>query len=265
MPSRERLSEALEADGCGDPSRDRGNVMSPDEEAVVLAEARAQAARARAIQLSEKADAIAGNRQETTEAADGGGIDGVAVDDRVTEAEPPPAISPAFPLRRRWLHRPRRKPVTAGVAAALVCGSLAGSGYLLWCHRPVAHERQRAAEFAAAARREAITLMSIDAGKARDDVQRIIDNSTGRFKAGMLLHAEDLVKAVEQSKVSTKVAVEAVAVESMTDDSAVVLVAAKAEVANPDKDKPPPHSWRLVMTLQTDAGQPKVSTIEVLP
>jgi Mce-associated membrane protein len=165
----------------------------------------------------------------------------------------------------RWRpHRPRRKTVAAGVAAALVCGSLGGSGYVLWHHRTVAQERQRVAEFAAAARQEAITIMSIDASKARHDVQRIIDNTTGQFRAGILLHADEMVQAVERSKVSTKVAVQGVAVESMTDDSAVVLVTAKADASDPDK-KLPPRSWRVIMTLRRDAGQLKVSAVEVLP
>jgi hypothetical protein len=42
----------------------------------------------------------------------------------------------------------------------------------VWPHRTVVQERQRSAEFAAAARQEAVTIMSIAASKARDDVQR---------------------------------------------------------------------------------------------
>lgn len=174
-------------------------------------------------------------------------------------------LSKRADARPRRLRRPGRKTVAASVAAALVCGSLGASGYLWRHHRTVAHHQQRAAEFAAAARQDAIWVMSIDANKAREDVQRIIDNTTGTFKAGMLLSAEDLVNAVQQSNVSTTVDIAGVAVESMTEDSAVVLVAAKAAVVNRDKDKPAPRSWRIVMTLQRDGGQPKVSNIEVLP
>jgi Mce-associated membrane protein len=107
--------------------------------------------------------------------------------------------------------------------------------------------------------------MSIDANKARDGVQRIIDDSTGPFKTGVLLGEDDLVKAVEDSKVSTRVAVKAVAVESMTDDSAVVLVATRAEVANPDKSKPSPRSWRVVMTIEREGGKLKIAKAESLP
>lgn len=168
-------------------------------------------------------------------------------------------------LPRRWLYFPPRNTVTLGMAAITLCGSLVGSGYLVIHHRATERERQRASDFAEAARQQAVTLMAIDAGQARKDVQRIIDASTGQFKVGMLLGAQDLVKSVEQSKTSTQVVVEGVAVESMTNDSAVVLVAAKTEATSADDHKRSPHRWRIVMTLQKDGAQPKISAIEVLP
>ncbi|KZS76721.1 hypothetical protein A4G26_04670 [Mycobacterium kansasii] len=253
MPSRERLSEAHEADG-----RD-GESLTQAAEAVALAEARARAARERARQLSEKAGAITGGQQPTA----GAEAEDAAVDHGAGNARR------RFRVRRLRLRRPGRKGLAAMAAAVISCGSLGASGYLVWHHRTVVRQQQRATEFASAARQGAITLMSIDATKAREDVQRIIDSTTGAFKGGMLIAADDLVQSVEQSRVSTKVTVQGVAVQSMTDDSAVVLVAAKAEVANPeanpDKAKLPPRSWRIVMTVQRDGGQLKVAKVEALP
>jgi Mce-associated membrane protein len=107
--------------------------------------------------------------------------------------------------------------------------------------------------------------MSINADSARNDVQRIIDESTGPFKAKMLVTADDLVKTIERSKVSTRTTVKSVVVESMTNDSAVILVAAKADATGPGKDKPPPRSWRIIMTVQRDDGQIKMANVEMLP
>ena len=271
MASRERVPEALAERGCDGPSPERAEItdfepsLADAQDAVALAEARAQAARQRATQLNQKADAITGNQIEPTDAvAHGEDIEDAAIPVRVVEAGSPSVSAWRRRFRLRRLRRPGRKTAAAAVAVALVCGSLAASGCLVWQHRTVAQQRQRTAQFAAAARQGAITLLSIDASKARADVQRIIDDTTGQFKAGILLHAEELVTSVEQSKVSTKVTVQAVAVELMTHDTAVVVVAAKAEATNPDK-KLAPHSWRMIMTLHTAAGQPKVSAIEVLP
>lgn len=262
MSSRERLTGALDSDS--DPPSHAGDTRTLAEamEEVARAEARAEAARARAIHLSRKAGATSSGQVDTIETADAEDADGAA-EKSIGDAEP--ATARWARMRRRVLRRPGRKALAAGTALILICAALGTSGYLVWYHRKTVDERQRAAEFAAAARQGAITLMSIDPNKARDDVQRIIDDSTGTFRNGMLINAQDLVKAVEQSKVSTKVAVKAVAVESMTDDSAVVLVATRAEVANPDQSKPPPRSWRIVMDLQRDAGQIKVSKVEFVP
>jgi Mce-associated membrane protein len=80
-----------------------------------------------------------------------------------------------------------------------------------------------------------------------------------------LLSADNVIKQIEQSKVTTKVAVQAVAVESMTKDSAVVLIAAKAEVSKPDQPKPQSRSWRVVVNVERDGGKLKVSKIEFVP
>ena len=61
-----------------------------------------------------------------------------------------------------------------------------------------AADQQRRAEFEAAARQGVVTLMSLDYNKAKEDVQRIIDNSTGEFKKDFQNHAEDFVKVARR-------------------------------------------------------------------
>jgi Mce-associated membrane protein len=245
MSSRERLIGPLDPDRCDDPPPQTGGTPTLAEAMgeVARAEARAGAARVRALQLS---------RQAAADADD--------VDDSAAAAKP---ASPRWArLRRRMLRRPGRKSLAVGAAVVLICAFLGTTGYAVWYHRKTTDERQRAAEFAAAARQSVIVLMSIDANNARDDLQRIIDESTGPFRTSMLVNGNDLVEQVEHSKVSTKVAVKSVAIESMIDDSAVVLVVVKTEATNPDKTKPPPRPWRVVMSLQKDAGQIKMSQVE---
>jgi len=201
---------------------------------IAQAEARAEAARARAIRLRQQAEA--GDREAESSAS------------------------------RRWrLRRPSRKALAAVVAVVFVCAALTASGYLVWHHHNVLQQRQRTAEFAAAARNGVVMMMSIDPNKARDDMQRWADDTTGVFKAGILLGAEDAVKALEQSKASSKGAVQAVAVESRTEDSAIVLVAAKSEFTKPGQAKPESRSVRLVVSVQRDGGQLKISRVEFVP
>jgi Mce-associated membrane protein len=255
------LRRAGRLNTAGRDRRDDPSLAEAMQE-VARAEARAETARARAIQLSRDAESASSGQLDTMETANAEDTDHATVDDNELAVQPLSASSVGIIA---MLRRPGRTTLAVGAAFLLICTFLAVSGYVLQYHRRAADERHSAEEFAAAARQGVTALMSIDADKARDGVQRIIDDSTGPFKTGILLTEDDLVKAVEDSKVSTRVAVKAVAVESMTDDSAVVLVAARAEVANPDKSKPPPRSWRVVMTIERDGGTLKIAKVESLP
>lgn len=233
MPPRELPAEALDADEL-----DR-------------AEARAEAARARATRLRELADAASSD--DPADTAD----DGPGADVAPTAA--------ATTTRRFRLRRPGRK--AAAVATAVVCvgASLAASGYVVWHHHQVAQQRQHAAEFAATARDAVLKMLSIKSSTARADVQRFVDDTTGQFKAAILVSAEDFVKLVEQSKSDTKGSVQAVAVQSMTDDSATVLVAARSEVTKQGEDKPESRPMRIVVNVRRDGEQLKVSSVEIVP
>lgn len=264
MRSRQRSPEAPDADHCDDP----GDMTDPDgphprsatgsgaetpisvaeaEDEAARAEARAEAARARVIRLRRAA--------ETADAKDDDDATPRAVDQRATKS---------FRSRLWWLRRPGRKAVAVGAAIVLACGSLGASGYMVWQHHAIMHKRQLAQEYAAAARLGVTTLMSIDAHHANEDIQRIIDASTGQLKDQLSVMASLLVKQAEDSKVSSKVTVQAVAVESVADNSAIVLVSAKSDVTEPDNTKRPPALWRLSVNINRDGGQLKMSKVDFL-
>lgn len=108
--------------------------------------------------------------------------------------------------------------------------------------------------------------MSMDFNQAKESVQRVIDDSTGKFKSNFQDGAEDLIKAMTDAKVVTKVTVNDTAVESMDKDSATVLVAATSQRTGgpdaPKEDQQPPRVWRVVISLQREGDQLKVSDVE---
>jgi Mce-associated membrane protein len=106
--------------------------------------------------------------------------------------------------------------------------------------------------------------MSIDFNTAQQGVQRVIDDSTGQFKGQYQDSARQLVKAMQDSKVVTKVTVNAVAVESMSRDSAQVLVAATTQRHNAADSTDRPATWRMTISLDTVGGQPKMSNVAFL-
>ncbi|MBB2769634.1 MULTISPECIES: hypothetical protein [Mycolicibacterium] len=167
--------------------------------------------------------------------------------------------------KRRRLRRPGWSTVVAVLAVFVTAASLAASGYVTWHHREAMHRQQQSAEFEAAARQIAITLMSIDAAKAEESVKQILDSSTGQFHEEFKSASEDFVKLTQDGKVVTDVKVKAAAVESMTEDSATVLVTTTSTVTNAAGADKQPRAWRLSVDIVRDAGRLKMSKMEFVP
>ena len=203
------------------------------EAEAAAAEERAEAARARAEELRRQLRAE--DRETPADSAAGAG-------------------RPSVPLRT----------VALVLATLMTMGLLSLTGFMVWQHREHSEQRQRAAEYAAAARQGVINLMSIDYATAQDSVQRVLDGSTGKFRANFADTAEDFVKALQDEKITTKATVNDAAVESMTADSAVVMVSATSRREGPQapKDQQQPRLWRVVLTLERDGDQIKMSGVE---
>lgn len=222
-----------------------GDELAREAEAEALAaEARADAAHARAAELRRQLDA--------TDVADE-----PASDIPATPAPPmPPAPPPGGLLRT----------VTVAVTTLLTAGLLGATGYMVWQHQKAAELRRSAAEFTAAARQDVINLMSMDYTRAQESVQRVLDNSTGKFRANFDETADEFVKALQDEKIVTTATINDAAVEldSMTDESAVVMVSAtsRREGRQAPKEQQQPQVWRVLLTLERDGDQIKMSDVE---
>lgn len=180
------------------------------------------------------------------------------------DAEEPADVHSSARARLRF-RRPRWTTVAACLALLCTAALLGASGYMTWEHQKRLREERNRAEFTAAARQIVVNLMSIDFNNANDDVQRIIDSSTGPFKDDFQHAAEDFIKVAQDAKVTTNATANAAAVESMTDSSAVVLVTASSTVTNAAGAKDAPRTWRLSVDLQRDGDQIKMSKMEFVP
>ena len=219
-----------------------GELARQAEAEATAAEARAEAARARAEELRSR---LRANSETETR---------------------PAAEVPTLALPGTTAGRPNSqlRLVAGTVAALLTAGLLAATGYMLWQHHDNTQQRRQAAEYAAAARQGVINLMSIDYTTAQESVQRVLDGSTGRFRDNFADTADDFVKALKDEKIVTKATVNDTAVESMTGDTAVVLVSAtsRREGAQSPKDQQEPRLWRVVLSLEHDGDQIKVSGVD---
>jgi Mce-associated membrane protein len=276
VPSFRRRASVIDADSVDEPTQDPDrSADAPDalalaEEAdaeAAEAEATAAAARARARAIRLRRQAAAEVEPQATDATDleteASSDTEDSTDGNEDVVEEPSKEKPVRD-RRSWLGR-ILKLLAAGIAVACTCALVTLSVLMVINHRHQAAEQQRRAEFTAAARQSVVTLMSLDFNKAKDDVQRIIDNSTGQFSEDFKLQAEDFIKVAQDSKVITEVTVNATAIESMTNDSAVALVSATSRVSNSAGAKQEPRSWRLSVNLQRDGGQIKMAKVEFVP
>jgi Mce-associated membrane protein len=162
---------------------------------------------------------------------------------------------------RRWV------PVIAAVVGVVLVLVFAGaSAYMVGQHRDATKNQQREAAFVAGAKQGVISMISLDFSKAKEDVQRVIDGSTGQFKDDFQQRANDFISVVTQSKAVTEGRVNAAALESVNGNSAVVLVSATSQVTNspPGKDVPP-LVWRLRVTVSDVGGHYKMSKVEYVP
>jgi Mce-associated membrane protein len=226
-----------------EPELPSGRLALQAEAEAAAAEERAEAARARAEELRRQL------RADQLQDDDPNAADHEAPADSAAGAG-----RPSVPLRT----------VALALAALLTMGLLSLTGFMVWQHREHTEQRQRAAEYSAAARQGVINLMSIDHATAQDSVQRVLDGSTGKFRANFADTAEDFVKALQDEKITTKATVNDAAVESMTADSAVVMVSATSRREGPQapKDQQQPRLWRVVLTLERDGDQIKMSGVE---
>jgi Mce-associated membrane protein len=252
MIFRERRKPAPDADASGDAHDPPGETVLALAEAAEAeaaeVEARAAAARVRATRLREQAEAAQPDRCDDSSTVEPDNTDHASATSTIR-------------ARRRWLHRPTSKAVSVGAAVMLMCSSFAVSAYVAWHHRIASQKRLGAAEFATAARQDVVALMSLDFNKTKEDMQRIADNSTGAFKQHFPVIAQQLTQGLQRSKIVTTVTVGDVAVESMSDNSAVVLVAATTQAKEADGPQEP-RMWHIAVSLLREGGQPKMSNVE---
>jgi Mce-associated membrane protein len=279
--AEEAEAEAAEADAVAAAARARARALRLRREAE-------QAKAAETVAAPEPDDA-AGQEDDTEDEkedaaeADAGGSDETAADtsddaaigehdetavgehDETAVGEP--EEQPAAERRglRIRIPLPSWKSIAAALTVLIIAALLTGCGYIYWNHRQAQAEVQHRAEFEAAARQGVVTLMSLDFNRAKEDVQRIIDSSTGQFKTDFQNTADDFVKVATESKAVTETNVTATAVETMDTDTATVLVAATSRVTNAAGAKQEPRAWRLSVNLARDGGQLKLAKVEFVP
>lgn len=287
MPSRKPSSPVLDTSEDDASPSDAQKLAEQAEAEAAEAEAVAAAARARAraIRLRNEAAADPADATEpddnTTDGTDTPEIiDTTAVDAESEAVEAPPVEeaegaetgpdAEAVEAKSSRLPRVRVsrlfwKVLASCLTLIVIAGLLAASGWMIWHHRQAQHREQLTAEYTAAARQTVVTLMSLDFNHAQDAVKNILDNSTGEFREDFEAQSKDFVKLAQDAKVVTEANVTGAAVDSVSDDKAVVLVAVNTKVTNTTGANQQPRPWRVAVDMVREGDQIKLSKVEFVP
>ncbi len=272
----EAEAEAAEAEALAAAARARARAARLRREVQAEAETEAEAETTETTETTEEArdaeqDATDTAEAKTNEDEEVTGEDVTDADEAETEEEvsdetPEDAESESESARaRRRLRLPSLSVTWKAAAIILTCAFIGASGYMMWQRHEITEHNQRIANFAAGARQGVVNMTSLDFNRAKEDVQRVIDSSTGQFRDDFQQRAKDFTTVVEQSKVVTQGTVNAAAVQSIDGNSALVLVAATSRITNAAGAKDEPRRWRLRVTVTEDGGQYKMSKVEFIP
>lgn len=263
MPSRDPAKP-------GGPGKHAGKhaAKRASKDALTLAEAEAKAAEATAELARARAELLKAQQEpepESTEAVELDTAPDAEASDAVQAAAAGDEAAAEQPAEQpgRFARVRKALPWAAATLAVLTIGGfIAADVVMLAHHNSVALRQRQSAEYAAAARQGVVTLMSLNYETVDDNVKAILDNSTGEFKKDFEDHAGDFTKVARQSKTVTTVDTAVAGVESMSDDDAVVLVAANTKVTNTAGAKEEPRSWRLTVHLAHEGDRIKMSKVD---
>jgi Mce-associated membrane protein len=195
--------------------------------------------------------------ETTDDAGDVEDYDAVAADDEAEDdaAETAPAKPPMSHVKLATI---------AGLVLVVVLGGLAGwLGYRAYESRQADDLRNL---FLQVGRQGALNLTTISHEHAEQDVQRVLDSSTGTFYDDFQARSQPFVEVVKQAQSKSEGTIAEAGVESSTDTDATVLVAVTVNTTNAGAPEQQPRAWRMRITVEkTGEDEAKISNVEFVP
>jgi Mce-associated membrane protein len=190
--------------------------------------------------------------EETSEADDAADKD---ADEELTDEEAKDDEPAAAKARMSHVRLATILGLVAVVALAGLCGWL---GFRAYESHKAADERNL---FLQVGRQAALNLTTIDFEHADEDVQRVLDSSTGTFYDDFQARAQPFKEVVKQAKSKSVGTIAEAGVESVTEDGAEVLVAVTVKTSNAGAAEQEPRAWRMRITVQKVDDEAKVANV----
>jgi Mce-associated membrane protein len=197
-----------------------------------------------------------GESGDTTPEADAAAVD-AAVDEETTGKAEDVEDDTAATVKTKMSHV--RLATILGLVAVVALAALCGwLGFRTYESRKEADERNL---FLQVGRQAALNLTTIDFEHADEDVQRVLDSSTGTFYDDFQARAQPFKEVVKQAKSKSVGAIAEAGVESITQDGAEVLVAVTVKTSNAGAAEQEPRAWRMRITVQKVDDGAKVANV----
>jgi len=202
------------------------------------------------------ANAPDGESGDTTPEADAAAVD-AAVDEEATDNAEEVEDDTAATVKTKMSHV--RLATILGLVAVVALAALCGwLGFRTYESREAADERNL---FLQVGRQAALNLTTIDFEHADEDVQRVLDSSTGTFYDDFQARAQPFKEVVKQAKSKSVGTIAEAGVESITQDGAEVLVAVTVKTSNAGAAEQEPRAWRMRITVQKADDGAKVANV----
>jgi Mce-associated membrane protein len=161
------------------------------------------------------------------------------------------------PAKRRMSHV--RLAILLGLVAVVALAGLCGwLGFRAYESRKAADERNL---FLQVGRQGALNLTTIDFEHVDQDVQRVLDSSTGSFYDDFDARAQPFKEVVKQAKSKSVGTIAEAGIQSISDDGADVLVAVTVKTSNAGAAEQEPRAWRMLISVQRVGDEAKVSNV----
>jgi Mce-associated membrane protein len=124
---------------------------------------------------------------------------------------------------------------------------------------------QQRAMFLAAGRQAAEDLTTIDYTAIDANIKRILDASTGSFYDEFRKNTQGFVDVVTNAKSKSEGSVTAAGIETISGDTARILISVSVKMTNTGAPEQQPRLWRMRITLQRGPNGTKVSNVGFVP
>ena len=164
-------------------------------------------------------------------------------------------------FRSRATRRGRgvRGTLLVGLLTLAVIGGL--TGWLGW-HTHRSEQTQRLNDmFLQAGRQGALNLTTMDFAHVEADIQRVLDGSIGTFYDDFEQRAPAFEEVVKKTQSKTQGTVTDAGIESVSGDSARVLVAVSVKTSNVAAPEQRPRLWRMRIDVQKVGDVAKVTNV----